>query len=131
MHVTIKFLMETSKVEISFLDTMVKLENRKIVTNLYCKPTDETEPKKTSQDLTCIAHSCRYCPKLNTTGKITSKVTGQKYHSRTKATCNSNNIVYCISCRTCGKQYVGQTKNTVKKRFQAHFYQIAHEPQKT
>ena len=94
-------------------------------------PGDETEPKKTSPDLTCIAHSCKYCPKLNTTGKITSKVTGRKYHSRTKATCNSNNIVYCISCRTCRKQYVGQTKNSVKKRFQAHFYQIAHEPQIT
>ena len=94
-------------------------------------PEDRTDPKKTSPDLTRIAHSCRYCPKLNTTGKITSKVTGRKYHSRTKATCNSNNIVYCISCRTCGKQYVGQTKNSVKKKFQAHFYQIAHEPQKT
>ena len=94
-------------------------------------PGDETCPKNKSPDLSCIAHSCRYCPKLNTTCKITSKVTGRKYHSRTKATCNSNNIVYCISCRTCGKQYVGQTKNSVKKRFQAHFYQIAHEPQKT
>ena len=40
MHYTIKFSMETSKVEISFLDTMVKLDNGKVVTDLYCKPTD-------------------------------------------------------------------------------------------
>ena len=31
---------DTSKVEISYLDTMVKLENGKIVTDLYYKPTD-------------------------------------------------------------------------------------------
>ena len=36
-HGTIKFSMETSKVEISFLDPMVKLENGKIITDLYCK----------------------------------------------------------------------------------------------
>ena len=39
-HDTIKFSMETSKVEISLLDTMVKLGNRKIITDLYCNPTD-------------------------------------------------------------------------------------------
>ena len=39
-HDTIKFSMETSKVEISFLDTMVKLDNGEIITDLYCKPTD-------------------------------------------------------------------------------------------
>ena len=36
MHDTIKFSMETSRVEISFLDTMVKLENGKMITDLYC-----------------------------------------------------------------------------------------------
>ena len=265
-HDTIKFSMETSKVEISFLDTMVKLDNGEIITDLYCKPTDRNnylpfnsahpyhckkglpygqflrlrricsrdedfltqsakkaalllqkqypmellinsylkaqakervdllQPKgnqgseekesaifltttynpaynglpnqvRKTWDLSDRSSSTRDLhsltlkvglrrpknlrdilvksklqtpgdetgtkKKARTTGKITSKVTGRKYHSRTKATCNSNNIVYCISCCTCGKQYVGQTKNSVKKWFQVHFYQIAHEPQKT
>ena len=65
-------------------------------------PGDETDQNKKGLDLTCITHLCRYCTKLNKTGKITSKVTGRKYYAPTKAKCNSNNIVYCILCLTSG-----------------------------
>ena len=70
---------------------------------------------------------CRYCPKLNTDGHIKVSVTGKKYRRRHNVSCNSNNLVYCITCTRCGKQYVGQTKNSLKQRFQGHFYQIAHD----
>ena len=40
-------------------------------------------------------------------------------------------LCVCVCVSVFVFQYVGQTKNSVKKRFQAHFYQIAHEPQKT
>ena len=40
-------------------------------------------------------------------------------------------LVYCISCKRCGQQYVGQTKNSLKQRFQSHFYYIAHDVEKT
>jgi hypothetical protein len=33
--------------------------------------------------------------------------------------------VYCISCKVCGKQYVGQTKRKLAERFQGHFYNIS------
>ena len=29
-------------------------------------------------------------------------------------TCNTTNVIYLISCRLCGVQYVGETKNTLK-----------------
>ena len=50
-----------------------------------------------------------------------------KHSTRKKADCLSNNLVYCISCTSCGKQYVGQTKNSLNKHFQAHFYLIKHQ----
>ena len=30
-------------------------------------------------------------------------------------TCKSSNLVYCITCKTCKKQYVGQTKTRLSK----------------
>ena len=30
------------------------------------------------------------------------------------------NIIYLISCRICGIQYIGETKNSLKKRFYGH-----------
>ena len=75
----------------------------------------------------CTNSKCRYCPCLNKTGKIRSKTTGLQYTTRKNVDCTSNNLIYCISCKTCGKQYVGQTKNSVKQRFQSHFYLIKHK----
>ena len=75
----------------------------------------------------CCNRNCRYCQRLNTKGYIQAHATGRKYSTRKKADCASNNLVYCITCKKCGKQYVGQTKNSLKERFQAHFYLIRHK----
>ena len=72
----------------------------------------------------CYNGDCRYCPKLNTDGKITSKTTGREYISKTNVSCQSSNLVYCLSCKACGIQYVGQTKRRLMDRFQDHFYKI-------
>ena len=75
--------------------------------------------------------NCRYCPLLDRTGKIRAHSTGREYRTRHNVTCNSNNLTYCITCKRCGKQYVGQTKNNLKERFKSHFYQIVHDHEKT
>jgi hypothetical protein len=73
----------------------------------------------------CLSpRTCRYCPKLVTTGHITSKATGRSYKTKTKVTCRSNNVIYCIKCTRCLLQYVGETKRNVMERFQEHFYHI-------
>ena len=41
IHPTIKFTSERSTTSIPFLDVKIPLENGKIETGLYCKPTDE------------------------------------------------------------------------------------------
>ena len=53
---------------------------------------------------------CRYCPKINHSGEIISKTTGQKVITMKNTNCQSSNIIYLITCTTCGIQYVGQTK---------------------
>ena len=72
----------------------------------------------------CTRHPCQYCRLLNRTGTITSNVTGKQYNTRSNVTCKSNNIIYCLSCRTCGKQYVGQTKRKLVERLREHFRNI-------
>ena len=85
------------------------------------KPKRTTPLAKTSAK-TCKARvECRYCTRLNTTGTIISHSTGKSYTSMINVTCNSNNLIYCICCKTCQKQYVGQTLNSIKERFKCHF----------
>ena len=81
-------------------------------------------------DKKCTNRKCRYCPLLNTEGHIVATVTNRKYRTKYNVTCKYNNLVYCITCRRCKKQYVGQTKNSLKQRFQGHFYQGVHDVEK-
>jgi len=93
-------------------------------------PTDESILRRRSYSRRCIARNCRYCPKLDKTGKITCTTTGTRHSSKHNITCNSNNLIYCISCKHCSSQYVGQTKNSIKERFKCHFYSIT-QPDKS
>ena len=92
-----------------------------------------TEDKESTErpDKKCTNRKCRYCPLLNKEGHIVATVTGRKYRTKHNVTCNSNNLVYCITCWRCEKQYVGQTKNSLKQRFQGHFYLDVHDVEKT
>ena len=45
--------------------------------------------------------------------------TGRKY-IRSFVTCKSSNLVYLITCRKCGNQYVGEMKNPLHIRTNGH-----------
>ena len=69
-------------------------------------------------------NTCRYCPKLNTDGRILCSASGRTYMSRYNVSCSSSNLIYCITCKRCGIQYVGQTKRELKEWFSEHFLKI-------
>ena len=71
--------------------------------------------------------TCRYCPILNKTGKIISHSTGKTFTSMKNVNCQSSNLIYLIACKSCGIQYVGQTRNRLLTRFQGHFNDITHD----
>jgi hypothetical protein len=72
----------------------------------------------------CNRKGCRYCPKMNKTGKLKCNVTGQEFDCMKNVSCRSSNLIYAITCTRCHKQYVGQTLLRVKDRFVKHFYDV-------
>ena len=93
-------------------------------------PTSSDVIKQRKTERQCIARSCRYCPKLDHSGSISCSRSGRIHPIKTNITCNSNNLIYCIRCKTCSTLYVGQTKNSIKERFKCHFYSIS-QPKKS
>ena len=85
---------------------------------------EDTQGKK-SQRPCWNSAKCRYCPKIDKTGRIKSLITGREYTCKTNVTCQSNNLIYALSCKICGIQYVGQTGRRLMDRFQGHFNVIA------
>lgn len=61
---------------------------------------------------------------MNTTKTFTSAVTGKCYDIKKYINCNTTFVVYLISCRDCGVQYVGSTKCSLKTRIRRHLSDV-------
>ena len=75
----------------------------------------------------CNNPNRRYCPRMNKSGETISSSTGRRYITKYNVNCQSSNLIYCLKCTRCNKQYVGQTKRRVMDRFQNHLYRILHQ----
>ena len=68
----------------------------------------------------CGAARCKTCPILMATDEFTSHKTGQVFKMKFAASCKSSNVVYLITCRRCGQQYVGETGQPLHRRINGH-----------
>ena len=69
-------------------------------------PTTNTGPTRTTQNRGfkfCNKTNCKYCKCLNKTGTITCHVTNETFITMKNTSCRSSNVIYCISCKLCGK----------------------------
>jgi len=118
---------------LTYMNPTIESESLLNASTSACELSDRTHPVPIrSKSLTLIANpnllrnrciakkKCNYCPMLNCTGTIKCHVTGKIFCTKKNITCRSSNLIYCITCKTCGKQYVGQTKRTILARFQGH-----------
>ena len=79
-------------------------------------------PPKFSCVSTCGAKNCQCCAVLAPTNMFQSYSTGRKFIliSASSFNCKTRYVVYLISCKSCGMQYVGQTKQPLHKRLNGH-----------
>lgn len=86
-----------------------------------------TTPLSTRTYNICSTRQCRYCSRLDTSGKITSKTTGRSYSTKINVSCKSSNLIYAIQCTRCRQQYVGQTERKLMARLCEHFCKVTHK----
>ena len=68
----------------------------------------------------CLSSRCKTCPFISETHYFSSNFTNKRYPIQEHLTCESSNIIYLISCKKCPKQYLGESKNKLRTRFNAH-----------
>ena len=72
----------------------------------------------------CGSRRCGTCPYLDECNFFYSNSTRNRYFPKTGSLdsldCKTENIVYLISCKICNIQYIGETKNSLQKRFSGH-----------
>ena len=83
-------------------------------------------PSKSPGNYPCGAPRCKTCPILKVTDEFSSHTTGQLFKVKFRASCKSSNIVYLITCRRCGLQYVGEMSQPLHARINGHRSDIMH-----
>ena len=67
----------------------------------------------------CYGMLCEVCDQVKDTTQFTSN--GKTYNIRNfSMDCNSTNVVYLLSCKVCGIQYVGSTTCKFRSRFNTY-----------
>ena len=66
----------------------------------------------------CGGKKCLVCQFVPNTKYIENK--GVKIPIKATLDCNSTNVIYVIHCKSCSMQYVGETGQTLRYRFNAH-----------
>ena len=91
---------------------------KKILTK--AKFMSNTEKPKVSK---CEDPRCGTCPFIQTGQSITFK-NGMKFNVNSNMTCKSKNLLYCMTCPTCGENYIGQTGTKLADQVRVHKQQI-------
>ena len=65
----------------------------------------------------CGDKRCKTCPNLKETCEFTSYKTGKTYKINFDLSCASQSVIYLISCKVCGIQYVGETTRKMRDRW--------------
>ena len=83
-----------------------------------------------ARNLPC--YKCVTCPYMKRTNSITSNHTKEEYQIRGYFTCQSTHVIYAATCTIpgCGKQYVGESSNSLNSRFRGHHHDIQYRKEK-
>ena len=66
---------------------------------------------------------CKTCVNIVEGHSFSSNVSGRHYNVKSNQptmTCETDNVIYLISCGRCGIQYVGETSQMLRKRMNNH-----------
>ena len=77
----------------------------------------------------CNNKNCKLCH-LDKKGTFTSSIniteTGQVHNIKQHMTCKSSNVIYCVTCKKCNGQYIGETEQELHRRSSGHLSEIRH-----
>jgi len=68
--------------------------------------------------------NCIGCQFMNEKDSIQSHTTKEVTEVTGKYDCTTASVIYIISCKKCGAQYIGQTRNTMRERLYGHLADI-------
>ena len=64
--------------------------------------------------------NCPICPFVQPGRSVKSTASDYTVDINAAVTCKTRNMIYCISCKKCSEQYVGESERSLQERFSEH-----------
>lgn len=74
----------------------------------------------------CNSTRCLTCQHMQSASQIQTQNGNFTWKIKKSFNCKSANVIYCIQCALCQKQYFGETQQEFQKRMTSHRYDIIH-----
>ena len=79
----------------------------------------------------CENRFCHTCENFKECRSVVSSTTKFVFKIRQNLTCDSSNLIYLVHCKECDKQYIGQTKRSLRHRANNHRADIVNQRKST
>ena len=78
-----------------------------------------SNPSTQPGNFQCKKPKCKTCDFLNPATSVQGP-SGHAFHIRSHFTCQTQNVVYILTCTLCPKMYIGETYRSLNERFKEH-----------
>ena len=117
-------ILETSEDLKSVLDNKIMVVYKRATNIKQMLVRADITPQDINKGSSPCGKPCIICPFMAKTEQITSWKTKEQFRIKGRFNCKTKNVIYVISCKKCGLQYVGQSGNTFNERLRGHFMDI-------
>ena len=114
----------------SLCHPLLPIEDRKILwtklSGLKFHPYPPTRPQRIIPGMT-KCNKCVICPFIKVGKTVKATETNVQVTINKPVSCQTKNAVYCINCKKCKMQYIGETDRTLQSRFSEHRGYVANQ----
>ena len=119
--------------KVNFLDVVIKIKNGRLNTDLYSKRVDNHQylhysschPKHIKKSIIyslmgsskCGSKICQVCLNVSETDILESFQTKRQYKINHHLDCNDKCLIYILTCKICGLQYVDSSTDRFRLRW--------------
>lgn len=93
----------------------------------FTPPGIDIEPDTEYHGQPCKHQFCFICDDVRESSSVISNTTKFVFKLHHNMDCNSSNLIYLVNCKECKKQYIGKTKNSLRRRAHGHRNDIIHK----
>ena len=83
-------------------------------------PPRYSRPRRQTPGMKKCKYNCLTCPYVQPCKTIKATATKFAHDIQGSVDCQTQNVVYCLSCDRCQEQYVGETEKSLAQRFGQH-----------